>query len=157
MDLFLCAYCRFFLGSASGLMYLASIFGRPSGSANHAPLSTVTGHYPQDLAIPKLIWSEALGRHLTFGEVMRSPVANYRFAHLYRDAGLQTVENTADEVRDLALEMLERSERRAHYTREDEDRQERFKALFRPGHWGYGGQTRVGRDFLRKYEHLLGD
>jgi hypothetical protein len=27
----------------------------------------------------------------------------------------------------------------------------------RPGHYSYGGVTRLGRDFLRKYEHLLGD
>jgi putative glycosyltransferase (TIGR04372 family) len=157
MDLFLCAHGKFFLGSASGLMYLASIFGKQTGSANHVPLSTVTGHYPQDVAIPKLIWSERERRHLTFAEIMRSPAANYRFTYLYRQDGLVTVENTAEEVRDLALEMLERAEGRVQYTREDEERQARFKALFRPGHWGYGGQTRVGRDFLRKYAHLLGD
>jgi hypothetical protein len=27
----------------------------------------------------------------------------------------------------------------------------------RPGHYGYGGINRVGRDFLTKYESLFGD
>jgi putative glycosyltransferase (TIGR04372 family) len=157
MDVFLCASCRFFLGSASGLIYLASVFGKPAGSANHAPLSTVMAFYGNDIAIPKLVWSESEGRYLTFSEVFGSDAGNFRYADLYQAHHLKPVENTAEDIRELALEMLERSENRAVYTPEDEELQLRFKALMRPGHYGYGGINRIGRAFLRKYAYLLGD
>lgn len=53
--------------------------------------------------------------------------------------------------------MLKRSEGRAAYTAHDEELQRRFKALMRPGHYGYGEISRIGREFLRKYEFLLGN
>ena len=155
LDVFLCASCRFFLGSCSGLLNLANVFGRPCAVANQAPLSHVYNFGINDIAIPKLLWSESERRHLTFGEVLRSDASNFRVAKLYEERGLRPVENTAEDVRDLALEMLERSEGRAVYTEKDEALQQRFTALMRPGHHSYGGINRVGREFLRKYESLL--
>ncbi len=155
MDIFLCATCRFFLGSASGLIYLASVFGKPTGSANHAPLSTVTAFYGNDIAIPKLVWSEGEERYLTFSEVLGSDAGNFRYTSLYQAHHLKPVENTAEDIRELTLEMLDRSENRAVYTPEDEELQLRFKALLRPGHYGYGGINRIGAAFLRRHRHLL--
>ena len=157
LDVFLCASCRFFIGSASGLVNLANLFGRPGATANQAPLSTVLAFGVADLAIPRLLWSEAERRHLRFAEILASPAGNFRFTELYREHGLVPQENSAEDIRDLALEMLERIEGRVLYTAEDEARQRRFAGLLRPGHFSYGGVNRVGRDFLRKYAHLLED
>lgn len=157
MDVFLCASCKFFLGSPSGLSEVASVFGRSCGMANQAPLSTVLKFGANDVAIPKPLWSERDARYLSFREAFDSGISNFRFTNLYRECGIRLVENTAEDVRDLALEMIERSQGRAAYTPKDEELQRRFKALMRPGHYSYGGINRVGRDFLRKYEHLLGD
>jgi len=157
MDVFLCASCKFFLGSASGLFHVASVFGKPSGVANQAPLSSVLQFGRNDVAIPKLLWSECNERHLTFPEVLSADAGNFRFTDLYEKHRVRPVENTAEDIRDLALEMLERSQNRAVYTPEDEELQRRFKALMRPGHYSYGGINRVGRDFLRKYTYLFGD
>jgi len=84
-------------------------------------------------------------------------MGNFRFTALYREHRLQPVENTAEDIRDLALETLERSEGHALYVPEDEELQQRFRALMRPGHYSYGGINRIGRDFLRKYAFPLGD
>ena len=134
-----------------------SVASRPSAPANQAPLSSVLAFGALDVAVPKLLWSEREQRYLTFRETFASDAANYRFTHLYERAGLRTVENSPDEVRDLALEVLARAQGMAVYTAKDEELQRRFTGLMRPGHYSYGGITRVGRDFLRKYEHLLGD
>lgn len=155
MDVFLCASCKFFLGSSSGLIFVANVFGRATASANHAPLSSVLAFGLEDIAIPKLLWSELKRRHLTFSEAFGSEIANYRFTKLYEDQRIRPEENTAEDIRDLALEMLDRCEGRAAYDSEDEESQKRFRSFMRPGHYGYGGATRVGRDFLRKYKSLL--
>ena len=155
MDVFLCARCEFFLGNSSGLYLIATAFGRPSALANLAPMSTTLGGGPREIGIPKLLWHEKEARHLAFGEVFSSPVANFRFAEQYAAAGIVAQENNAEDVKALALEMLDRTRGVARYDSADDDRQARFRALFKPGHYGYGSAARVGRDFLRKYSHLL--
>jgi putative glycosyltransferase (TIGR04372 family) len=157
MDVFLSASCTFLLASPSGVAQLTGTFGRPCATANQVPLSSVLQFGIHDVAIPKLLWSEKEQRYVGFREAFESDASNFRFTRLYRENGVWPVENTAEEVRDLALEMLERSEGRAVYTPEDERLQRRFQALMRPGHYGYGGINRVGRNFLRKYALLLED
>ena len=155
MDVYLCATCKFFLGSSSGLIFVANVFGRPTASANHAPLSSVLAFGVRDVAIPKLLWSRREQRYLTFPEAFQSDIANYRFTELYEAQGLRTDESSPQDIRDLALEMLDRCDGRAVYSAEDEELQSRFRSLMRPGHYSYGGATRLGRDFLRKYKSLL--
>lgn len=157
LDVFLCAECRFFLGASSGLLYVSTLFGRPVAAANQAPLSTVLAFSAIDVAIPKLLWSVAESRYLGFREAFASSISNQRFAQKYVELGIRTVENTGEDLRDLAIEVLERVDGTAIYTARDEELQRRFLSLMRPGHYGYGGINRVGRDFLRKYEYLLGD
>jgi len=156
-DLFLCASCTFFLASCSGLLFLSSVFGRPVAAANQVPLSTVLAFGLNDIATPKLLWSEKESRYLDFCEVFESDISNFRFTSLYQDHHIRAVENSPEDVLDLALEMLERIEGPYTYSTEDEALQVRFKSLMREGHFSFGGSNRVGRGFLRKYQHLLED
>ncbi len=157
MDVFLCAECELFIGSPSGLSEVASVFGRPCAMANQATLSSVLKFGPNDVAMPMLLRLTKESRYLTFHEAFDSGIANFRFSNLYRERGVQPVENPPEDIRDLALEALERSQGRVSYSPQDEELQRRFRALMRPGHYSYGGVTRIGREFLRKYAHLLGD
>jgi putative glycosyltransferase (TIGR04372 family) len=155
IDVFLLGDCRFFVGSASGVAQAANVLGRPCAVANQLPLSSVLQFGPRDIAIPKLLWSEKEGRCLGFGELFRSEASNFRFSSLYAEGGIRPVENSAEDIRDLVLEMLECVQGRMAYADADNDLQERFRAPMRPGHYSYGGVNRVGRDFLRKYASLL--
>jgi len=124
---------------------------------NQVPLSMALQFGMSDVAIPKLLWLEREGRYMSFGEAFDSEASNFRYTNLYREHGLRPLENTAEDIRDLALEMLERSKGGVIDTPEDEELQQRFKARMRPGHFSYGGINRIGRDFLRKYAYLLED
>jgi putative glycosyltransferase (TIGR04372 family) len=154
MDVFLCASCTFFLGNSSGLSSVSSVFGVPVALANLTPICMLpfsAGH----IGIPKLVWSLSEGRYLTFPEAFASPSSDYRFTHLFQEAGLRVDENAPEEIRELAMEMLDRLEGRLTYGDDDERRQAAYRRLFRPGHYSYGAPSRIGRDFLRKYEHLM--
>lgn len=157
LDVFLCARCEFFIGNTSGLLFVPAAFGRPVALANLLPVSASSPFGTRDLGMPKLLWSRAERRMLSFAEILGSDVGNFRFSSLYREHGLEPVENTADEIRDFALEMLGRLDGSVSYSAHDEALQRRFQALLRPGHFSYGSAARVGRDFLRKYEHLIGE
>lgn len=157
MDVFLCATCRFFLGSSSGLAVVSNVFGGRAAMANQIPLSVVLPYGIHDVGIPKLLWSMRENRCLTFKETCDSAASNYRFTHLYEEAGLKTVDNTPDEIQELAAELLETVDGTVCYSAEDEELQRRFKSLMRPCHYSFDSTSRVGRHFLRKHANLLTD
>jgi putative glycosyltransferase (TIGR04372 family) len=157
MDVFLCASCRFFLGSSSGLAALPATFGVPSGIANLIPLSVVLPLGSQDVGIPKLLWSSKVKRYLTFKEILDSPLSQCCCDYSYDKEQIQAIENSPEDILDLAIEMLEKTEGKLVYSIDDERLQKRFGLLMNPSHWSFGAISRMGRDFLRKYSFLLED
>jgi putative glycosyltransferase (TIGR04372 family) len=155
MDIFLCARARFFLGCASGLSCVATVFGVPSAIANQALPTFTAGHGLSDLVIPKLLWADHQARYLSFPEIAASPLAVVRLTHCLELAGVTAHDNTAEDIRELALEMLDELEGKFEETDEDPRLQQRMRSLFQPGHYGYGTASRTGRRFLRKHRALL--
>jgi len=156
MDVFLAASCRFFLGSGSGLVVMANVFGVRSVTTNTAgPFSVVLPYGPEDIGIPKLIWSEKEERYLSFREILASSIGNFYEDHSFAANSVRAVENSPEDIKEVAIEMLERMEGRLKYSQDDERLQARFKSQMNPTHFSYGAISRVGRDFLRKYEYLL--
>ena len=155
MDLFLCANCLFFLGNSSGLHLLSSVFGVPSALANLIPVSSSLPVMPGDIGIPKVLKKRGTGETLKFVEILASPLGDYRFAERYAEEGILVEDNTPEDIRDLALEMLEQCRGTFAYTPEDEALQRRFQSLFREGHYSFGADSRIGRSFLRKYADIV--
>lgn len=156
MDVFLCASCKFFLGSNSGLAALASVFGVRCVATNiSGPVSAVLSYGPEDISIPKFIWFEKEKRYLNFKEILSSPIGNFREDSLFKSYGIKTIENSPEDIKEVTIEMLDKLDGKLVYTHEDQVLQERFKLLMNPIHFSYGAMSRVGRDFLRKYKHLL--
>jgi putative glycosyltransferase (TIGR04372 family) len=155
MDVFLGASCHFFLGNSSGLSLLSTVFGKQCALANIAPVSGALPLGWNDLGIPKLLRSRESHNLLSYRQILETPVANFRFTWQYEQAGIVVEENSPEDIRDLALEMLDRLSDAEPYEPEDEELQRRFLSLMRPGHYSYGAQSRIGRDFLRKHAALL--
>lgn len=102
-----------------------------------------------------MVWFLKEERYLSFKEVLSSPMGNFRHDPLYSEAGVWPVDNSPEDIKELAMEMLDRIEGKSLYSAEDERLQKRFKSLMNPSHYSYGAISRVGRDFLRKYAFLL--
>ncbi len=157
MDIFLCASCKLLLGSASGLAAVSGVFGVPSAIAHQTPMSVVLPFLPDDIGIPKLVYSQTENRYLKFAEILRSPIGNFRHGYLLDDAQVCGVDNRPEDVNALLIEMLDRIDGKLSYTDEDNMLQERFKSLMGPTHYSYRSVARIGRDFLREYSFLLDD
>jgi putative glycosyltransferase (TIGR04372 family) len=157
MDVFLCGRCTFFVGAASGLSALASIFGIPVGLANLAPFSMALPPSKFDRGITKLYWSEKEKRLMTFKEIFESESSNYRWTSLFADAGIKLIDNTEDEIKKLFDEMcdLTINSNTSVANKDNFERQVKFKNLMRPCHFTYGALGSLGEDFLRKHQSLI--
>jgi len=150
MDLYLCNQARFFLGNTSGLKLVSTISGVPCALANIAPYECIYGFLPSDISIPKLLHLDD-GRMPRFAEIFESDLANRsRF-----EKPPMLSDNTPEQIRDLAIEMLDVLEGKAQRTAEDEARQDSFRRLLVPRHYSYGARSRIGTSFLREYADLL--
>jgi len=73
----------------------------------------------------------------------------------YEKLGTEAVENTPEEITDLAREMDERLKGRWQTTEEDEELQRRFRSLFK-GSGSHGTiLSRIGAQFLRQNARSL--
>jgi putative glycosyltransferase (TIGR04372 family) len=148
MDIFLCAECRFFVGTNSGLGLIPPIFGKPCAMTNWSPIA-IPQWYPNDLFIPKLVCSVADGRLLSFQELFSTPAGWAQFEKYFKDSGLTVIDNTSDEICAVVLEMMDRLDGNESRTEEEKRWTEMFECLSRD-YAGYVG-SRIGKEFLRKH------
>ena len=154
MDIFLCSQCLFFLGGNSGIFELSSLFGRPVAIANMAPMSIVT-RGSDDISIPMNYADEHSGELIDYKSIMESSKSNYRTSNDFIDAGISLIPNTPYEIKELAEEQFLKINNAHKSNNEDIILQNRYKALFRPGHYGYGFSSTIGEKFLKRYSRLI--
>jgi putative glycosyltransferase (TIGR04372 family) len=152
MDVFLCATCKFFVGTNSGLGLIPPVFGVPCAMTNWSPIG-LPQWYPNDLFIPKLCYSEPLARLLTFEEMFGSNVGWGQFADYFARERITVLDNSPEDLRDLVVEMLEREEGALRESAEDTALYATYLGIALAS-GSYAG-ARIGRRFLRKYRHLL--
>jgi len=160
MDIFLCAQCRFVIGTASGVYTIATAFGRPVVMTNLLPAEAMYLLTSEDIFIPRICRDKNKNRILDFHELLSFPVSTAYMQNLYDRLGLEIIENTPQEIQDAVTEMLGRINGTLQYTEEDERLQSRFKSLTEYGGKQYGDHgikvnARIARKFLHHYAHLL--
>ena len=96
-------------------------------------------------------------RFLTFSEMLSSPLKIALDNSTYERLGIEPVDNTEEEITDLAVELQERLSGRWKSTSEDELLQKKFWTLYQSDNQYHGVfRARIGADFLRKNQDLLG-
>ena len=160
-DIYLCAKCKFMIGSSSGLEFVPIIFNRPVIYTNFIPLgAAVTTTREDTITIPSKIWSENENRYLTYREILNSEIANYHQTKQYLDAGLKVVPSSAEEILDVTKEMYARVFVGGYeYQDEDKNLREQFRSLYPSTHICYNNDVpiseMIGIDFLRKNKELI--
>jgi putative glycosyltransferase (TIGR04372 family) len=153
MDLFLCASSRFMIGTSSGCSLLASVFGVPTIGTNLTPgVTSISSDRLDSIIITKLLYSRREHRLLRFDEIFGSKLAYFDHDYEFDREDLQLVDNTAEEIRDVTLQMFDILDGKSTDDAEEDQMQADYKALMRLPH---PPLYRVGRSFLLKYAHLL--
>jgi len=163
MDIYLPAKCRFFFGTNSGLFSVALAFNRPFVLANMCPYPWVGPEERWILDIPKLL-RQSNGRILSFPEIRDMQLLECdreemdRLRRLFDGAtydrlGLAWVENDAEDILGLCMDMMDRLEGRAPPA-EAARLQAAFRALYKKAPVGpkLGG---IGPRFALRHAHLI--
>jgi putative glycosyltransferase (TIGR04372 family) len=154
MDVFLCAACRFFIGTQSGLGHVPTTFGVPSVITNW--MSHLTPPWGgQNLFIPKRFWSARENRYLTFGEIIQSGLGFAQLSLCFTRQGVRVEDNSPEDIKDVVEEMLDRFDGSTRYRDADKALEEEFNRLAKAQ--GVIVSSPIGRAYLRKYsKELLG-
>ena len=153
-DAYLMANAKLFLGDTAGIFYMAAVFDVPCVAVNMIPLA----HYPHglnDLYLPKKYKCSVSQQILSFREVIRLGAVDWKHSQEYRDAGLQPINNTADEILAVAMELNERIDATWRTREEDSVLQRQFNQLFPDELKAEARQCLVGSQFLRQNKDLL--
>lgn len=151
MDIFLCAACRFFVGTNSGLGVVPLSFGVPTIQTNMLPVSFFTTLAP-DLFIHKTIHRKEGGAPLSMREMYDPPYLNIHSAKVLEGLGVVLKDNSPEEISGVVVEMMDRLDGKPD---EEEDNvlvERFFEASAFCGQHSHG---RPGVLFVRNNKHLI--
>lgn len=154
MDVFLFSHCKFYVGDSAGAICFPNTFNTPVVFVNSVPLSFLARN-KNALTIPKKCMDKRTGRILGFREIFDKGMDMWLSAKDYDEAGIETIENTPQEITDVVMEMHLRLEGQWEPASEDERLQQRFRAAIPDGHRLKGFVSRIGTAFLRNNQDLL--
>lgn len=147
--------CYYFLSGGTGAWWLAAIFDRPVVVTDVYNLQA----FPPgiDIFIPQLCWVRSERRFLTFAEIAR--MGHWAGSRRVVESQLEIVKNSADDIAEVCTEL---GRHLSGITDDlDQELQDRFwVALRRSGCLDpamVSATVRIGEDFLRRHQQLLGD
>jgi len=154
LDIYLGAKCRFFICSPSGISIIPEVFRKPIVYVNWLHLSNIFSWMPQALFIPKKLYLTNEDRWLTFREMVESDIGLFDRSELYERKCIEVIENTPEEIVDVCVEMDERLKGAWKATKEDDELQQRFWAIFGPDKLK-SPDLRIGAAYLRENQDLI--
>ncbi|MBA4383427.1 MAG: glycosyltransferase, TIGR04372 family protein [Anaerolinea sp.] len=157
MDIYLGAKCDFCISTGTGLDEVPKMFRRPVVYVNLVPLGWLPTFRREFLLLTKKHFSVEKQRSLTLSEIFKCGVGFSAYTQDYEAKGIKLIENTPEEIRDAATEMVERLAGTWQKHEDDEVLQRRFWEIFptdaiNPYHGGplHGEiRARFGAQFLR--------
>jgi len=132
MDIYLGAKCAFCISTGMGLDAIPEMFRRPIVYVNMVPLGYLHTFRKEFISLTKKHISKEKGRSLTMREIFNHGVGFCSHTSDYESKGIELIENTPEEIRDVAIEMAERLSSTWQTYEDGEALQRRFWEIF-PG------------------------
>ena len=159
-DVYIGSHCRFFLCSNVGISVIPEMLRIPVVYTNWTRMVLLTiGPHPYlwtspSLFIFKKFYLKNENRNMSFSEILTLEFGGEGTNEIFARMNLELIENTTEEIRAVTIEMDERLNGTWQTTREDEELQKRFWALFSPDK-PKSPELRIGTEFLRQNTELL--
>ena len=163
MDIYLGAKCAFCISVGTGFDAIPLIFRRSIAYVNMVPAAYLFTFREQFLGIFKHHFDAQGKRELSFSEIFSRGIGLFMRTSDYDTSGVKLVENTPEEIRDVAVEMAERLAGTWQPHAADQALQRRFWDIFpnkavdahhgKPLHGEI--RSRFGAVFLRNNQGLL--
>jgi putative glycosyltransferase (TIGR04372 family) len=150
MDILLISACKFMISGNSGLGTVKMLFGGASAAVNYIPLGNEL-FINDGCFLPKLIWCKNKKRYLRFSEMMAPPLGTTHSPFAFE--GKRIRDNSQDEIKELILEMFERSNNAFQYSDYEKKLQDAFQNIRNENNVAYNAP--MGRNFLKTYKKLL--
>ena len=128
LDIYLGAKCTFCVSSGLGFDELATIFRKPVVLI-YTPVATVGKNREKVLLLYKHHILKKENRRLSFSEIFSHGVAYTMDSKVFEEKGIELVDNTPEEIRDVVIEMAENLEFKIQPNSEDEELQKTFRSL----------------------------
>lgn len=130
MDIYLGAKCYFAISTSTGWDAIPYIFRRPICYVDMMPLGYSMSFVSGNLIIFKKLIKVASGKMLSVSEIFNSGLGFSLDGREYESKGVKVVENTPEEICDVAVEMLDRLNGVKSYDEVDEELQKNFWNIF---------------------------
>lgn len=164
MDIYLAAKCKFFLGAPCGICDTSGIFDVPFLAVNWTSFGTLP-YNRNDLClfIPKIVKKLDTGEPLPFSTFISEFNRHWDWASLFNgnrhyDLGYIHEDNSEEEIFEVTKEMFERMNGTFLQSDHDKELINKYYNLYEPDHCFSSlakDRPPIGRDFLRRYEHLI--
>ena len=148
LDIYLCAHCRFFVGTTAGLCSVPRIFRKPIVYVNFTALS-FGAWTSRDLVIPKRYRLKASGRELPLKEILETRIGEASTSRDLESHNVELIENTENEISAVVEEMELRLSGEWTPQDGDEELQRRMQDIYSRYNKVNSPPPRIGARFLR--------
>jgi putative glycosyltransferase (TIGR04372 family) len=163
MDIYLGAKCAFCLTSGTGIDAISMVFRRPIVCVNMVPIGHFITYADKCLGIFKHHISTKWNQKLSLSDILSVGVDSFISSTAeFEFKKVQLIENTAEEIRDVSVEMVERIEGKWCSNEKDEVLQRRFWEIYPTKIKSDNGIplhgricAKVGSVFLRKNQEWI--
>jgi putative glycosyltransferase (TIGR04372 family) len=162
MDIYLGSKCLFAISTGSGWDEIPEMQRRPIVYVNFLPLGESHTSREEFLTITKKYVLQESQETLTLREIFTHGVGFCLDTLVYKSKGVELIENTPEEIRDVAIEMVERLAGTWQEHPDDKVLQQRFWEIFPTDAVNTNGvpmhgeiRSRFGADFLRNNKEWL--
>ena len=159
LDIFLGANCHFLLSSSCGFQAVPMIFKKPLACISF-PFSKMYTWHTNCINITKHIYSG--DKKINLKKIITTKIIDYYLPKEFLSENLKVVDNSPDEIKDLAEEMINLLENKNGVLPEDKKLQKEFWEIYKSSKFGkYAPQrklhgeyrARIGEKFLKNNFH----
>lgn len=156
LDVYLVSKCTFIIIGESGISSLAMSFRVPIVFVNLSAIEYILTNNTNIISIAKKMWLRKEERYLGYDEIFKKGIGRFLKSQDYNEFGIDLIENTPDEITDVAMEMHKRLNGTWKTTMEEQFLQSKFWSHL-PKSELHNNQilSRVGAKYLKKYQKLL--